>query len=55
MKKSGKPGNSLKIRKNRTVISEGCLKVTAIQIRSNETLDASSSKMFDMVHTFITH
>lgn len=55
MKKSGKPGNALKIRQNCSVISEGYLKVTAIQIRSNETLDASSSKVIDMVHAFITH
>lgn len=55
MKKSGKPGNALKIRQNRSVISEGYLKVTAIQIRYNETLEASSSKMIDMVHAFITY
>lgn len=47
--KSGKPGEILKIRKNGPLIGGHSLKRIEIQIRSNESSEASNSKRIDVV------
>lgn len=48
MKKSGKPREILEIRQNGSLIGEHSLKIIKIQIRSNESSEASNSEMIDV-------